>query len=86
MIRRLVEVNYNDFYDSPNPARIRFWLEELRTPELLVEAASRFPTETSEAASPNSVAARLKSGLRFAGGRVRYYASNPRAVIPPRPR
>src|SRR6185436_1494319 len=39
-----------------------------------------------QAANPNSSEAGLKSGLRFEGGRVRYYASNPRAVIPPRPR
>ena len=39
MIRRLVDVNYLNHQDEPTPERIRFWLRELRTPELLVEAA-----------------------------------------------
>lgn len=43
MIRRLVEAHYDRFFGEPNDARIRFWLQELRTPELLVECASRFP-------------------------------------------
>ncbi|MGH7573172.1 MAG: hypothetical protein ACREMK_15220 [Gemmatimonadota bacterium] len=43
MIRRLVEANYEQFFDAPTEERVRFWLLELRTPELLVECASRFP-------------------------------------------
>jgi Nucleotidyl transferase AbiEii toxin, Type IV TA system len=39
MIRRLVDVNYLNHRDEPTPERLRFWLRELRTPELLVEAA-----------------------------------------------
>lgn len=39
MIRRLVDVNYLGHRDEPTPERILFWLRELRTPELLVEAA-----------------------------------------------
>ncbi len=39
MIRRLVDVNYLSHQEEPNPERIRFWLRELRSPELLVEAA-----------------------------------------------
>jgi hypothetical protein len=61
MIRRLLEVNYNDFYDDPNPARIRFWLDELRTPELLVEAASRFPAEARDAATRRPLLAHASS-------------------------
>lgn len=38
MIRRLVDVNYLSYRAEPTPERIRFWLRELRTPELLVEA------------------------------------------------
>ncbi len=43
MIRRLVEQSY--FERSANPAedRVRFWLRELRTPELLVEVACAYP-------------------------------------------
>ncbi len=44
MIRRLVEAHYFQNNTKPNPAQIRFWLLELRTPELLVELVRRFPT------------------------------------------
>ncbi len=39
MIRRLVEAHYFQNRVKSNPAQIRFWLQELRTPELLVEVA-----------------------------------------------
>jgi hypothetical protein len=39
MIRRLVDVNYLSYRDEPTPERSLFWLRELRSPELLVEAA-----------------------------------------------
>jgi len=41
MIRRLVEAHYFQNHTKPNPAQIRFWLQELRTPPLLVEVARR---------------------------------------------
>jgi hypothetical protein len=41
MIRRLVEAHYFQNRAKPNPAQIRFWLQELRTPELLLELAQR---------------------------------------------
>ena len=50
MIRRLVEANYDVFYTEPTPQRIGFWLKELRTPELLIEAVARFPDQAHEAA------------------------------------
>ena len=37
MIRRLVEANFFENRKKANPAQIRFWLQELRTPELLAE-------------------------------------------------
>ena len=43
MIRRLVDVNYLNHRAEPTPERILFWLRELRTPELLVEAARAYP-------------------------------------------
>lgn len=43
MIRRLVEAHYFEHRARPNPAQVRFWLRELRTPELLAEAAGRHP-------------------------------------------
>ncbi len=43
MIRRLVEAHYFENQKRPKPAQIRFWFQELRTPELLVELARRYP-------------------------------------------
>jgi hypothetical protein len=43
MLRRLVEVSYDADYREPTPPRVEFWLRELRTPELLIECAARFP-------------------------------------------
>lgn len=43
MLRRLVEADYFQHRDEPSVLRVRFWLRELRTPELLVEAARRWP-------------------------------------------
>lgn len=37
MLRRLVEVNYFANRANPTTSQIRFWLRELRTPELLIE-------------------------------------------------
>ena len=39
MIRRLVEAHYFQHRKNPNPAQVKFWLRELRTPELLMEVA-----------------------------------------------
>jgi hypothetical protein len=36
MIRRLVEAHYFENRANSNPAQIRFWLHELRTPEILM--------------------------------------------------
>jgi hypothetical protein len=43
MIRRLVEANYTQRRESPNPQQIEFWLQECRTVSLLLELAQRFP-------------------------------------------
>ena len=39
MIRRLVEAHYFQNSAKANPAQVRFWLQELRTPQLLVDVA-----------------------------------------------
>ena len=39
MLQRLLEAHYLQHRESPTPARQRFWLLELRTPEMLIEAA-----------------------------------------------
>jgi hypothetical protein len=43
MIRRLVEAHYFQHRTKPKPAQIRFWFQELRTPELLMELDRRYP-------------------------------------------
>ena len=43
MIRRLVEAHYFQHCTRPNPAQVKFWLRELRTPQLLVELAQTHP-------------------------------------------
>ena len=44
MVRRLIEADYFQHREGARPAQVHFWLRELRTPELLVEAAERWPT------------------------------------------
>lgn len=51
MIRRLVEVSYDEGFASPTPEQIEFWLRELRTPEILIECAQAFPDKARDAAS-----------------------------------
>ena len=43
MLRRLLEADYHQYHVNPNHARVRFWLRELRTPELLMEVAGKHP-------------------------------------------
>jgi hypothetical protein len=45
MIRRLVEANYFQNSVAPNAVQIGFWLLELRTPEVLIEAAKAHSDE-----------------------------------------
>jgi len=39
MLRRSVDVHYLAHREQPTPERVDFWLTELRTPVLLIEAA-----------------------------------------------
>ncbi|MCU0915542.1 MAG: hypothetical protein MUC88_13385 [Planctomycetes bacterium] len=43
MLQRLVEAHYLQHRVEATPQQQRFWLQELRTPELLVEATQRWP-------------------------------------------
>jgi hypothetical protein len=51
MLRRLTEVYYFQNRRSKTPDKIRFWLKDLRTPELLLEAAAAQPELSRELAS-----------------------------------
>jgi hypothetical protein len=48
MLRRLVESHYFQPRETPTAAQVRFWLRELRTPELLIETAQRWPAARLE--------------------------------------
>ncbi len=43
MIRRLVDAHYDQFNEEPNEDRVKFWLRESRTPEVLIAVAARHP-------------------------------------------
>jgi hypothetical protein len=43
MIRRLVEAHYFEHRTEANSSRVRFWLQELRTPQLLAELTRAHP-------------------------------------------
>mgnify|MGYP007106200085 CR=1 FL=1 len=43
MIRRLIEADYFAHRSDPTAARVAFWLEELRSPSLLIELAASEP-------------------------------------------
>lgn len=47
MVQRLVEANWFQNRQQPNPQRIHFWLKECRTPQILLELAMAYPAETS---------------------------------------
>ena len=43
MIRRLVDAHYDQNRDEPTDDRVRFWLRESRTPEILIRVAAEHP-------------------------------------------
>ena len=65
MVRRLLEVSYEEGFASPTPEQVRFWLRELRTPEALLEVVDRHPQEArAEAPSRSAIKAALDGELR----------------------
>jgi hypothetical protein len=62
MIRRLVEAHYFQNRARPRPAQIRFWLRELRTPEILLELARRRPAACRRLASARPLLAHALAG------------------------
>src|SRR5262249_27644160 len=64
MIRRLVKQSYFEGCGSATPELVRFWLRELRTPELLLEVATAHPVlAAAEANSRPAVLAALSARL-----------------------
>jgi hypothetical protein len=62
MIRRLVEAHYFQNRPRPNSSQIRFWFQELRTPELLNELAGRHPSTCRQLIPTRSLLAEVMSG------------------------
>jgi hypothetical protein len=64
MIRRLLEQSYFRRTADPSAAAMEFWLRELRTPGLLVEAAAAYPGEARKfAVERTSLAAALDGNI-----------------------
>ncbi len=62
MIRRLVERSYFSSGEAPEPARISFWLRELRTPELLQAVALEYPEMARDVAETRPAASAALRG------------------------
>ena len=62
MIRRLVEAHYFENQIKPKPAQIRFWFQELRTPELLAELANRHPAIYRRCARQRALLVQAQAG------------------------
>jgi hypothetical protein len=57
-----LEVDYFDRRDAATDEQVRFWLRELRTPELLVELARRAPDQAHRASAARPAVAAAMSG------------------------
>jgi hypothetical protein len=62
MIRRLLEAHYFQHQTHPTRAQIAFWLQELRSPELLIEIAQRYPRACRRLASSRPLLSYALSG------------------------
>jgi hypothetical protein len=61
MLTRLVEANYQQNWANPTAEHIAFWLKELRTSELLLEVAHRFPDRCQQFVSKRPLLANAVS-------------------------
>jgi hypothetical protein len=73
MVRRLIEAHYFQNREKATAAQVRFWLRELRTPELLVETAQRWPAVRTAQKRHRRLLADARPGgeLRLAEGLAR---------------
>ena len=62
MVRRLLEAHYFQYRDQARVAQVRFWLRELRTPELLVESARRWPAALARQRRQRPLLSRARPG------------------------
>jgi hypothetical protein len=64
MIQRLIEADYIKNRDNPDEARLRFWLREMRTAELLLEICAAHPTLARELVPKRPLLALVFDGKR----------------------
>ncbi len=65
MLRRLVEANYFKYRERPTRQQFRFWLLELRTPELLIELTAAQPQLARRLAATRSPLKLAKPGYEI---------------------
>jgi len=66
MLRRLLEAHFFQNRTKPTAEKIRFWLRELRTPELLIEVAQAHPRLSSRLAAARPLLALVAAGQEAA--------------------
>jgi hypothetical protein len=66
MLRRLLEAHFFQNRTKPAAEKIRFWLRELRTPELLIEVAQAHPRLSSRLAAARPLLALVAAGQEAA--------------------
>jgi len=62
MLRRLLEADYYQHRANPDENRVRFWLREMRTPELLMELGQRHAQWCGELVSPRPLLGAVTAG------------------------
>ncbi len=66
MLRRLLEAHFFQNRKTPTADKVRFWLHELRTPELLIEVAQAHPRLSSRLAPTRPLLALVARGQEVA--------------------
>jgi hypothetical protein len=62
MLRRLVEAHWFQNQRRPSSGQVRFWFRELRTPQLLVELAGRYPAACERAGRQRTLLHHAQAG------------------------
>ncbi len=66
MLSRLVDAHYDQHRWEPTEARVRFWLRESRTPEVLIRLAAEYPEVLKEVCKIRPLLAETLSASRAA--------------------
>jgi len=65
MIRRLIEADRVAYPGTPSPEQARLWLQQGRTPELLIDLAHQFPDEAAAMAAGSRAARASCRSFRY---------------------